>query len=996
MSILRCPENQVRSPMRIHSFLGSLLVLLVAGAWAQSVHFRHYTVNDGLPGDIVYYSVSDSKGYMWFCTESGVSRFDGKSFETFTIKDGLADNDNFRCVEDLKGRIWFSSYNGKLSYFQNGRFINEGTEASLKDRDSSHKYINGMMCDPQGTVWYSKCGKYNVLRYDGKQLTEKATPAFDKKYTEHGVRLFINYKDTASILSFSGDSLVRINLRSGASHRVYYPVTGQEQSVSRPYTQVLPDGSQYFISNAGLCVLRNDSVRILLRNGHLGNNKELSISSFRIVKGDFWVGANRGLFVARDFQKKGFQNLEYYLEDAIVSHITEDSEGGIWVNTLSGGCFYLRLSQSYLSNIPIKSVTAIQHSGYGNQYGVGTYTGHFMVMSGERLLHHYFLDVFGAPPRINRIKWLSQEQVLIGSDIGLFLYSIKSGHIMDTLMDTRAYSACSDIDEGDTKSWIISKGAISLLDKGKFIPLCSYNDLYKERFVSVTASGDTGCWFTTVRKLYRFDLPSGKCAFIAGENVFASNLVDIKQAQGYLWVATDGNGVFILKNNKLLKHLSTGNSALTGNTCHKILYEGGRIWITTNNGINVFDARTLHFMMSFMTNDNLINVNVKDLDVHDGKIYAATADGISIIDLHRFIRKTKPPEVYVKQFTVGSTLYPLSASPVFTYVNGIIRMTYTAITFQSPETLKYRYKIKDKDHGWSETSANVLEFYNLSPGSYELSLCAKKYNSDWSRPVSFKFTILPLWYQSKWFRGLIACSLLLLVVLVAWLVVRSNKRKSDLRQRILESEVKAIRLYMNPHFIFNSLSSLQVFILKHKWQEAENYIPKFAKLIRLTMSYSERQAISLREETEFLKTYVQLENTRFDKGFVLELGIEEGMDTDAIRVPPLVIQPIVENAIKYGLAGKDKDGILKIGFREKEGLIVVEIEDNGPGRRQVAQNQALSSGGVASTGIRYTEERLKLLLKKRKIARPLWIEDLEAHGIALGTKVTLLIPVVYD
>ncbi len=976
----------------VYAFLSGWITI----AKAQSPGFRHYTVNDGLPGDIVYFSMSDSKGYMWFCTESGVSRFDGKTFETFTIKDGLADNDNFRCIEDCKGRIWFSSYNGKLSYFQNGTFINEDSEVPLKDLDTSHKFINGMVCDPQGTVWYSKYGKFNVLRYDGMQLSEKATPAFDKRYTEYGIRLFINYRDTANLLSFSGDSLVRINLRSGTAYRVYYPIISQEQSVTRPYTQVLPDGSQYFISNAGLCLFRNDSARIVLRNGHLGNNKDLAISAIRIVKGDFWIGANRGLFVARDFQKKGFQNLEYYLEDAIVSHVTEDSEGGIWVNTLSGGCFYLPVSQSYLSNIPIKSVTAIRHSGHGNNYGVGTYTGHFRVMSGDRLVHHYFFHILGAPPRINQIKWLSQEQVLIGSDIGLFLYSIKSGRIMDTLMDTWGYSACNDIDEGETRSWISSRGAISLLDKDRFIPLYSYNDLYKERFVSIAASGDTGCWFTTVRKLYRFDLASRKCAFIAGEKIFASNLVDIKQAQGYLWVATDGNGVFILKNNRLFAHLSTDNSALTGNTCHEILYEQGRIWITTNNGISVFDARTLHFIMSFMTNDNLMNVNVKGLDVHDGKVYAATADGISIIDLKKFIHKAKPPEVYVKQFTVGKVSYPLSASPVFMYVNGIIRITYTAITFQSPETLKYRYKIKDKDQGWSETSASVLEFYNLGPGSYELSLCAKKYNSDWSSPVSFKFTILPLWYQSKWFRILVACSLFLLVVLIAWLVVRSNKRKSDLRQGMLESEMKAIRLYMNPHFIFNSLSSLQVFIMKHQWQDAENYIPKFAKLIRKTMIYSGRQQISLEEEIAFLKTYIGLEQSRFDQAFGLQLHVAEGMDPAEIRLPPLVIQPIVENAIKYGLSGKGSGGLLKIRFSESSGLIVVVVEDNGPGRRRVSEEQAMSPAKSPSTGIRYTEERLKLLLKKQKVNTPLVIEDLYDEAGACGTKVTLIIPVIYE
>lgn len=976
-------------------FVYLVLSGLIRMAGAQAPGFRHYTVNDGLPGDIVYSSMPDSKGYMWFCTESGVSRFDGKTFENFTIKDGLADNDNFRCIEDRQGRIWFSSYNGKLSYFQNAAFINEGTRASLRDLDSSHKYINGMICDPQGTLWYSKCGRYHVLRYDGKRLKEKVTPAFDKKYTEHGIRLFMVYRDTASLLSFSGDSLVRINLRSGASCRVYYPIAGQGHCVSRPYTQELRDGSHYFMSDAGLCLLRNDSVHIVLKQQSF-LNKGLVISAFRMVKGDLWIGASRGLFVARDFEKKGFQNPEHYLDDAIVSHIAEDSEGGIWVNTLSAGSFYLPVSQTYLSNIPVKSVTTIRHSGNGNYYGVGTYTGHFMLMSGERPLQQYSLKIPGAPPRIKNIKWLSPEQILIGSDIGLFLYSVRSGRITDTLTDTQGYTACSDIDEGETKSWIINRGAICQLDKDRLIPLYSYNDLYKERFVSIAGSGDTGCWFTTVRKLFWFDAALRKSTLIAGEKLFASNLVDIEEAQGCLWVATDGNGLFVLKNHKLLAHLSSSNSALISNTCSKILYQQGRVWVATSKGISVFDAGTRHFIMSFTTNDNLISVNVKDLDVHGGKVYAATTDGVSIIDLQKFIRKTEPPQVYVRQFTVGSVPYPLSASPVFSYVNGIIRLSYTAITFQSPETLKYRYKIRDKDTGWSETPTNVLEFYNLGPGTYELSLCAKKYNSDWSRPLSFKFTILPLWYQSKWFRGLIACALLILVVLTAWLVVRSYKRKSDIRQRMLESEIKAIRLYMNPHFIFNSLSSLQVFILKHQWQDAENYIPKFAKLIRQTMVYSGRQQISLEEEIAFLKTYIELEQNRFDQTFELRLAVEEGMEPAEIRLPPLVIQPIVENAIKYGLSGKGRGGILKIRFSEKEGLITVVVEDNGKGRRRVVEEQAMSPAKSPSTGIRYTEERLKLLLKKRKVNAPVVIEDLYDQDGPCGTRVTLIIPIIYE
>lgn len=982
----------MRAYFAYFAFIGFIVM-----ARAQAPDFRHYTVNNGLASGIVYHSMQDSKGYMWFCTESGVNRFDGKTFETFTIKDGLADNDNFRCIEDQKGRIWFSSYNGKLSYFQNGSFINEHSDPSLRDADSSHRFINGMLCDRQGTIWYSKFGEENARHYMHGQLLEKVVPGFDKKYAGYNVRLFMEYRDTASILDFSGDRLVRMNLGSGRMHPVHYPIIAEWQSVSRPYTQSLPDGSQYFITDAGLCLFRNDSAHIVLRHDALGLEKGVSLRTFRIVKGDLWIGTNRGLFVVREFESKGFQGLQaHYPGEAIISYIIEDREGGIWVNTLSEGCFYLPVSRSYLTNVPIKSVTAIRHSGKGHEYGVGTYDGNVMLMSGDRLAQQHVFSVSSSPHRIKGIKWLSQERVLLGSDLGLYLYSVKDGRIIDTLKDLDRTTSFSDMDEGEEKSWIINRTVISLLDQDKLIPLYSYKELRDERFVSIAGAGDTGCWFTTVRKLYWLNAASRKSRFIAGEQIFSANLMDIKQAQGCLWVATDGNGMFVLKHGKLLAHFTTANSSLTGNTCHKILYERGRVWIATNNGISVFDAGTLRFIMSFITNDNLVNVDVKDLDVHDGRVYAATADGISIIDLQKFIREAKPPEVYVKQFMVGKVSYPLSASPVFTYINGIIRLRYTAITFQSPETVKYRYKIRDKDAGWSETSADVLEFYNLSPGSYELSLCAKKYNSDWSMPVSFPFTILPLWYQSKWFRILMACSLFLLVVLSAWLVVRSYKRKSDIQQRMLESEMKAIRLYMNPHFIFNSLSSLQVFIMKHQWQNAESYIPKFAKLIRQTMIYSGRQQISLAEEIAFLKTYIELEQSRFDQAFELQLCMAEGMDPAEIRLPPLVIQPIVENAIKYGLSGKGSGGILRISFSEDQDLIKVVVEDNGPGRRRVEEEQAMSPARSSSTGIRYTEERLKLLLKKRNISRPVVIEDLYHEESPCGTKVTLIIPIIHE
>lgn len=349
--------------------------------------------------------------------------------------------------------------------------------------------------------------------------------------------------------------------------------------------------------------------------------------------------------------------------------------------------------------------------------------------------------------------------------------------------------------------------------------------------------------------------------------------------------------------------------------------------------------------------------------------------------------------MYVKSLSANNISYSYLITPVFDYFKGVVRISYTAITFQANQSLRYRYKLDDRNSTWNETNVDQVEFYNLNPGKYTLQIAAKKYNSDWSAPFSYTFTVLPLWYQCWWFAGV---CLALLLVMYLWIArIRWREReKTTYNKRIAALRSNALASQMNPHFIFNTLNSLQTFVLLNKPLAANYYIAKFSTLVRWIMSYSAKQHITLGMELEFLKTYIELEQLRFEEQFTALIEVDEELCMTDTHIPSLIIQPFVENAIKYGLTGKREKGLLKIIFKRQDNCLLVTIEDNGVGRARVSQEQQASHKVYESTGIRNTEERLRLISGDHGKDKLVEIIDLYEHEIPAGTKVVLIIPIL--
>jgi len=224
--------------------------------------------------------------------------------------------------------------------------------------------------------------------------------------------------------------------------------------------------------------------------------------------------------------------------------------------------------------------------------------------------------------------------------------------------------------------------------------------------------------------------------------------------------------------------------------------------------------------------------------------------------------------------------------------------------------------------------------------------------------------------------------------------LEGERAKAALQQRAKELEIQALRSQMNPHFIFNCLNAINRFILSHETEAASDYLTKFSRLMRMIMNHSRHSLITLAEEVEVLELYLGMEVLRFKNAFDYQIAIEEGLDTDDIRIPPLLLQPFVENAIWHGLMHKEERGSLYIGMHVEGDTLICVIRDNGIGRRRAELLKSKSAEKHKSMGLQITAERMALLTGAGEAGHFFRIEDLyDKEDNATGTQVILTIKI---
>jgi anti-sigma regulatory factor (Ser/Thr protein kinase) len=323
-----------------------------------------------------------------------------------------------------------------------------------------------------------------------------------------------------------------------------------------------------------------------------------------------------------------------------------------------------------------------------------------------------------------------------------------------------------------------------------------------------------------------------------------------------------------------------------------------------------------------------------------------------------------------------------------------LNVVYHFNDYASNGDITYSYRLLPLDETWRSTSDRSLTYSDLNPGTYQFELTAfDAYGKEYSISSPIRFEIEKAWWQMNVFKGL---ALFSFIGLTFYFVKRREKQQRalieherELNKRIADLQMQSLRSQMNPHFIFNSLGSIQYYIQTNKVDEADNYLTLFAQLMRRYLNSAIENMISLREEVSLLYEYTTLEMMRFDFNFKTSIHVSEDIDRESEFIPSMLVQPFVENAINHGLQlRKGNGGLLDIDFSKSDGNLICTISDNGIGikrsKERVNQNHI-------SRGMENVRNRVSVLKTSSVADISISAEELHPGTEYPGTKVTLLI-----
>ncbi len=1026
---------------------GIILFLSISSFAQKDFHFETFTTRDGLSSNEIRSLLRDSRGFLWVGTTNGLNRYDGYRFQNFTpnprAENSLGGEVVMALAESPTGQIWIA-HNRGLDIYDPPRdtFLRvpplPGKEAywSFNQGSSITFTKSGYAFLTQNAEW-ALLFEPNALSYTEIYAPDAPPQQRPKNAQKAAVQTLVmstlKSEDEVWIASTYGIFSLDVASCDFQFHHLedidweYWPGTLYHDAerellwfnsfTQRLYSYAYQTGQwqQWDIPLSGAIMSTNDLCGTPMHG--------------------IWVNTPGILYPEKDQLVPVHHIPDDYssFPKAASMCALHDKEGILWVGTSRGLC-KLDPSLQGFHHIHLKDHSPMEYDNsvyevFQNDedslwYITSFYSGQFFVYDpatgDQREITNEFTPAFPkeAPTRIIKdtqgITWM-----LAGGS--LYQARLKDRKLipiaMPPLPEGVSNRATFDIVEDYQGDLWVAKWRAGLLRYDRKQQSLSY--IYppdslgvpNTAFVLAANSNKDHLWVGSQGAgIYHLDIKSGNWEklteiIIDGHHI---NLIDITgltmDRNNDLWIATRV-GLVRLSPNGTSK-LFTQEDGLINGFLEGIRADGrGHIWLATSNGIAMLNIDTLEVRNFDERHGLKIDANLDYFSIQpDGTIFSGTKQGFIYFHPDSLLEDEKPPKLSILSFktrgvehTQGS-LVPDYWKKVWLKPNeNFFTIEYVGLNFTLPAENTYFYKLQGLDQEWIDAGKRRIAHYtNVPPGDYIFCLKAKNKDGTWSsEEKQLAIYIAPPFWQTYWFWMvallLIGGTIYSIYHIRIQQIRREEEMKAEFNNKLAEVEMAALRSQMNPHFLFNCLNSINRFIQRNEPDMASAYLTKFSRLIRLVLDHSRTDSISLRDELDALRLYIELEAMRFVGRFSYVFDIAENLETHSIEIPPMLIQPYVENAIWHGLMHKENgDGRLTIKVYTSGNRIFIEVEDNGIGRRMAALLKSKSATLHKSHGMKVTAERIEIINEIYEAKTEVEIEDLtDPMGKAAGTKVKL-------
>ena len=965
-----------------------VLLLAVTPFWgnSQSYHFQKFSVEDGLPFIHTYCINQDTSGYLWVGGYGGLSKFDGINFTNYTLADGLTSNRITAIGKAFDGALWIGSTKGVS-------VIDEAQPKPLEIQGISiHQGVTALSTLDSMVFLGTSNSLYSIKKVDTQLHATEIAPDFEVTcFYKQNNKLWIGSKQ--GLFSWHGDSLLP-----------EFDINKFEVAIQ---DIICLNDTLWVATNKGLIRKTGDNIKTFNFFDGLPSNNIRSIETDE--NGMLWLATANGL-ARSDGQTFKVFFVDNSANSNDIIQLFKDRESNIWIATYEG--IYKLNSQRFLhysfkDGLPAHFIYGI-HRDSKNQLWIGSRSkGVFRYNQSSFTAYNTSHGL--ASNRVGPIVEF-QNQVYIGTSRGLSVFDLKTKRfIKNKLTRYIGKNAVNDIfiDSTDASVYLAHKNHFTVLQQSNIsnftLDLPAQSEIW-----SIWKDPNASIWIGTYEGgLHRLS-PDGELINVGEEwGIQIESALDIlSTSPENLWFATFQGVYHYNLTNQTLQQISVDNGLNSPLVYSLVKDYKNQLWAGTNQGINRIDLT--HY------DQNIEKISVSHFGKADGFIgvecntHGAWADKSGTLwfgtvnGLTEYIGDTASNNhIQNKTFITGIKLFYndtlLTNGSVLQHNQNQISFTFKGICLSNPKKVKYKFKLDGYDQKWSPAiQERVASYSNLTPGDYTFQVISSNENGYYNQvPTTFSFSIATPYYQRFWFIALAILFLGALVFGLFSLRIQSLKSKAALERNLDNLKLQALRSQMNPHFIFNSLNSIQFYINSNEKKQANRYLTKFAKLMRLILNNSKSPFVNLEKDIEAVQLYIEMEQIRFENGFDYVISIDPALNQSKIQIPPMLIQPYVENSINHGFTRLSRKGTVKIKIESKgKDVIRCIIEDNGIGRKAAEAIKMKKRKIHQSAAMGITQGRLETLQTKYKDELQINIEDLYAANEPAGTRVTLTIPVI--